>query len=64
MISVELYQRRKQFSLSVGGATIRIRWSDHKLLFERVKRDAKHEMDFVAYTKFRTSTKETALEEV
>jgi hypothetical protein len=57
--------KARQFSLrSMGGAAIRIRWSNHKQLFERVKRDAKREMDFVAYTKFRTPTKKTALEEV
>jgi hypothetical protein len=41
----------------MGGAAIRIHCPDHRLLYERLKRDPKHDMDFVTYSKFRTSTK-------
>jgi hypothetical protein len=48
----------RQFPLRImGGAAIRIHCSNHKPLFESLKRDPKHDMDFVTYSKFRAATK-------
>ena len=48
----------RQFPLRImGGAAIRIHCPNHKQLFERLKRDPKHDMDFVTYSKFRAATR-------
>ena len=41
----------------MGGAAIRIHCPNRKELFEQLKRDPKHDMDFITYSKFRTATK-------
>ena len=48
----------RQFPLRImGGAAIRIHCPKHKQLFESLRRDPKHDMDFVTYSKFRAATK-------
>jgi len=41
----------------MGGAAIRMHCPDHREWYERLKRDPKHDMDFVTYSKYRGSTK-------
>jgi hypothetical protein len=41
----------------MGGAAIRIHCPNRNELYERLKRDPKHDMDFVTYSKYRHSTK-------
>jgi hypothetical protein len=41
----------------MGGAAIRMHCPKHEVLYERLKRTPKHDMDFVTYAKFRPLTK-------
>jgi Na+-transporting NADH:ubiquinone oxidoreductase subunit NqrF len=41
----------------LGGAAIRIHCPKYVVLYERLKRVPKHDMDFVTYSKFRPLTK-------
>jgi len=50
-------EARKLTLRVMGGGAIRIHCPNRKELFERLKRDPKHDMDFVTYTKFRGATK-------
>jgi hypothetical protein len=42
----------------LGGAAIRMHCPKHEVLYERLKRVPKHDMDFVTYAKFRPLTKQ------
>jgi len=42
----------------MDGAAIRIHSSNHKQMFELLKRDPKHDMDFVTYDKVWTTSRQ------
>ncbi len=50
-------EKRKIPLRIMGGAAIRMHCPNHKDLYERLKREPKHDMDFVTYSKYRPSTK-------
>jgi hypothetical protein len=50
-------EKRKIPLRIMGGAAIRMHCPNHKDLYEQLKREPKHDMDFVTYSKYRPSTK-------